>query len=223
MDNLLDSPFPANIDLLRLVANLVLSLVLATALAWYYARFGRALSNRARFASTLPLLAVTTALIFTMIRSSAALALGLVGALSIVRFRTAIKEPEELLYLFIAISIGLGVGAEQQAATVVALVVIMGYLGLREFTSPTRLESNLYVDIVSPEGASSFADVSALVRRHMAGANLRRLDRRDSTIQATFLIRSPSDASVVALMEELREQLPDSEFSFVEQDNTFAG
>ena len=54
-----------------------------------------------------------------------ALSLGLVGALSIVRFRTPIKEPEELAYLFICIAAGLGLGANQTVPTVVAIFIIL--------------------------------------------------------------------------------------------------
>lgn len=223
MDDFWQSALEVNLDLTQLVVNLVLSLALASVVAWFYARFGRALSNRSRFAQTLPVLAVTTAFVFTMVRSSAALALGLVGALSIVRFRTAIKEPEELIYLFLAIAIGLGVGADQQAATVVAMAVILGFLGLREAMSPERLSSNVYVDIMSPEGDCSFADMNALLRQHAAGASLRRVDRRDSTIQATYLIPSSDDAALIELMDDLRESIPHCEFSFVEQDNTLSG
>ena len=51
-------------------------------------------------------LAIITTLVITVIKFSLALSLGLVGALSIVRFRAAIKEPEELVFLFLIISIG---------------------------------------------------------------------------------------------------------------------
>ena len=48
-----------------------------------------------------------------IVKNSIALSLGLVGALSIVRFRAAIKEPEELTYLFLVIATGLGTGSGQ--------------------------------------------------------------------------------------------------------------
>jgi hypothetical protein len=68
-----------------------------------------------------------------IVKSSLALSLGLVGALSIVRFRAAIKEPEELVYLFLIIAIGLGCGANQLIITSVgiifALILIMIYSG----------------------------------------------------------------------------------------------
>jgi hypothetical protein len=60
------------------------------------------------------MITMTTMLIITIVKASLALSLGLVGALSIVRFRAAIKEPEELAYLFLAIAIGLDFGAGQR-------------------------------------------------------------------------------------------------------------
>ena len=60
---------------------------------------------------------VATVVVISIVKSSLALSLGLVGALSIVRFRSAIKEPEELAYLFLSIGIGLGLGAGQRVVT----------------------------------------------------------------------------------------------------------
>ena len=94
MGNLLGLTAAAPLSLTTLATNLLLCIVLSSALAWFYTRYGRSLSNRARFAQTLPGLALTTVVIISVIKSSLALSLGLVGALSIVRFRTAIKEPE---------------------------------------------------------------------------------------------------------------------------------
>tara|TARA_B100000470_G_C19572660_1_gene294192 strand:+ start:109 stop:600 length:492 start_codon:yes stop_codon:yes gene_type:complete len=57
-----------------------------------------------------------------IVKNSLALSLGLVGALSIVRFRAAIKEPEELVYLFLIIAAGLGCGAGQLQITIVGII-----------------------------------------------------------------------------------------------------
>ena len=74
------------------------------------------------------MLAITTTVVITVVKFSLALSLGLVGALSIVRFRAAIKEPEELIYLFLIIGIGLASGSGQHyisfVLTVVSYVVI---------------------------------------------------------------------------------------------------
>jgi membrane-associated HD superfamily phosphohydrolase len=104
-----------------LIVNLVLGTLLSSILAWYYARFGEALSNRHKFARLMPILCLATVLVISVVKASLALSLGLVGALSIVRFRTAIKDPEELIYLFLVIAIGIGLGADQIVPTVTAV------------------------------------------------------------------------------------------------------
>ena len=70
-------------------------------------------------------------MVITVIKFSLALSLGLVGALSIVRFRAAIKEPEELVYLFFTIGIGLANGANQFALSISSTLIILFFLIVR--------------------------------------------------------------------------------------------
>ena len=131
MGDLLNLTGAAPLALDALVINLLLSIVLSSAVAWFYMQYGQALSNRTRFSQNLPALSLTTVLIISVVKSSLALSLGLVGALSIVRFRTAIKEPEELVYLFMAIAIGSHMGPPPRYSginppMVVAVVSIIG-------------------------------------------------------------------------------------------------
>jgi hypothetical protein len=223
MDNLLDLTAPAPLSLTTLAINLLLSILLSTLLAWFYTQYGKSLSNRARFAQTLPVLALTTALVISIVKSSLALSLGLVGALSIVRFRTAIKEPEELTYLFMAIAIGLGLGADQRLPTVLAILVILGYLFARTFVTPRPMKNNLYMNVLSPPSDNAFAQINELLLKHAKSADLRRLDRSASGLQATYLIACPNDMVLTALMDDMTAQFPGCEFSFVEQDNTLGG
>ena len=223
MDNLLGLTAPAPLSLTTLAINLLLSILLSTLLAWFYTQYGRSLSNRARFAQTLPVLALTTALVISIVKSSLALSLGLVGALSIVRFRTAIKEPEELIYLFIAITIGLGLGADQRLPTILAILVILGYLFARTFVTPRPTKNNLYLNVLSSSSDNAFAQINALLLKHTESVDLRRLDRSTSTLQATYLIACPNDTVLAALMDDMSVLLPGCEFSFVEQDNTLGG
>jgi len=147
----------------------------------------------------------------------------LVGALSIVRFRTAIKEPEELLYLFIAITIGLGLGADQRLPTILAIVVILGYLFTRTLLSPRSAKNNLFLNVLAQPSDDLFSRINQLLLKHVKSADLRRLDRSKSTLQATYLIACHDDEMLGALMDDLCVQIPDGEFSFVEQDNTLGG
>ena len=85
---------------------LFLSLILAYIVKFTYIKVSRTLNDKEYFSETFVPLAIITTLVITVIKFSLALSLGLVGALSIVRFRAAIKEPEELVYLFFVIAIG---------------------------------------------------------------------------------------------------------------------
>ena len=81
-------------------------------------------------------LPIITYVITKTISGNIALSLGMIGALSIVRFRAAIKEPEELVYLFLVIAAGLGTGAGQIKITIIGilftLIVIIFYSKLKE-------------------------------------------------------------------------------------------
>ncbi len=72
----------APLSLPSMLLNLALGMALSLVLAWYYTRYGSSLSNRSQFAPVLPMLAMITLLVITIVKSSLALSLGLVGALA---------------------------------------------------------------------------------------------------------------------------------------------
>ena len=223
MNTLLELATPAPLSLTSLAINLLLSIVLSSTVAWFYASYGRSLSNRDRFAQTLPVLSLITVLIISIVKSSLALSLGLVGALSIVRFRTAIKEPEELLYLFLAIGIGLGLGADQRLPTIMAIGIILAYLLARTFLKPQAKKNNLYLNITTSDQENAFSIINNILTEHSESTNLRRLDQGDKELQATYLVYCPDAATVSTLMDALRSKLPACQLTFIEQDNTLGG
>ncbi len=110
---------------------IILSLVLSYLVKITYIKVGRALNDKDYFSDTFIPLAIITTLVITVIKFSLALSLGLVGALSIVRFRAAIKEPEELVYLFFVIAIGLANGANQFLLSTISTIIIILFLYIR--------------------------------------------------------------------------------------------
>ena len=82
----------APLSITNLLLNLAIGTVLALVLRWHFKQFGSTLSNREEYAMVFPFVLMTTILIISVVKSSLALSLGLVGALSIVRFRTPVKE-----------------------------------------------------------------------------------------------------------------------------------
>ena len=114
------------------INNFFLSLITATILSLliqlFYLKYSSTLSNKFEFSKNFVILGITTTIVITIVKSSLALSLGLVGALSIVRFRAAIKEPEELVFLFLVIATGLGCGAGQIKITSIGILFSLALL-----------------------------------------------------------------------------------------------
>jgi len=216
MDGLI-APEPLSVS--ALVFNLLLGIVLSAGVAWYYARFGEALSNRVKFAKLLPILCLITILVISVVKASLALSLGLVGALSIVRFRTAIKDPEELIYLFLSIAIGLGLGADQRVPTLVAVGIIVALLIVTRLMAPRLQRRNLYLNIQVPEGegTTKFEAINDILTRHAEYVDVRRLDRHDHVLQLTYFLDCRDQGVLVKLMDDLGDSVPDCSFSFIDQ------
>ncbi|MBP8002289.1 MAG: DUF4956 domain-containing protein [Chloroflexi bacterium] len=218
MDDILNLTTP-DLQLDTLAINLLLSIILSSFTAWFYIRFGRSLSNRSRFANNLPPLAITTVLIISIVQSSLALSLGLVGSLSIVRFRTAIKEPEELVFLFLAIATGLGIGANQRMPTTMAVAIILAYLYLRLQITTQNQKSNLYISIAVDDTNATFADIKEIVQQHSEVAELRRLDTVAGSINVAWMLQVKSIDDLSPLIIAVRARYPLAELSFIEQAN----
>lgn len=222
-----DNPAPLSVTMM--VFNLLLALVLSVLLAVYYAKLGDSLSNRSKFAPILPLLTLITLLVISVVKSSLALSLGLVGALSIVRFRTAIKDPEELIFLFFAISIGLGLGADQRVPTLVAFAIIMGYLILRKILGKTFRwlpSNNLYLNITLPKEEAAdvvFQFISETLGKVLERVDLRRFDADEDEVRMIFYFTESSAPKLMGMISHIQDKYPSSQISVVEQNNILGG
>ena len=163
------------INLVSFLAKILITAILSMIISQIYIRFGNTLSNRKSLSKSFVLIAITTMLIITIVKSSLALSLGLVGALSIVRFRTAIKEPEELAYFFIVISIGLGIGAGQLIITMVGTVCLSLIIFI---LNRKKLEESSQNLIIQLEQSTSFQteEILELLEKHATQLKLNRID-----------------------------------------------
>ena len=135
------------IDLTTFLISLLTVAFLCFLVQIFYIRFSSTLSNRSNFSKTFIILGVTTCIVIMIVKNSLALSLGLVGALSIVRFRAAIKEPEELVYLFLIIAAGLGCGAGQLQITIVG--IIFSLIIIYVYALISKKEKIDYIDTIN--------------------------------------------------------------------------
>lgn len=208
----------AQVPINDFVLDLVLTALLGYILGRVYVRWGNTLSNRDMFARNFVVLAMTTMVIITIVKSSLALSLGLVGALSIIRFRAAIKEPEELSYLFLAISLGLGFGAGQELITVVAFFVIVLILGLKHLVRSPLQKPNFYLTITSPlHPEVSLPKMVEVLGRHASGSSLTRFDETPQILEASFRVQFESLAKLEACNTQLRALEKSVHVSYLEE------
>ena len=214
----------APLSLTSLTANLIIGLILTLALRHHFRKFGSTLSNREELSQVFPFVSLTTILIITVVKSSIALSLGLVGALSIVRFRTPVKEPEELAYLFLSIAIGLGLGAGQVKATVIAVTVILFLMALLRWDWKRRAVTgkNVFLSIDGPieneKDAGHFLEqLNRVINHHSRGVDLRRYDVRSGALEATYLVDQNSTDDLAILLTDLKKDFPELGVTFLDQ------
>lgn len=206
----------------ELMINLCVGLALSILLRWHYQRFGSTLSNKSELSNVFPLVLMTTVLIITVVKSSLALSLGLVGALSIVRFRTPIKEPEELAYLFITIAMGLGLGANQTLVTVLSGVLILTFIAIIKHKHFKQGTKNFYLSIeldsiVGKTKEGQLEYFNNIITKHADKCDLRRFAIQDDGLEATYFIDVKNSEMLNSILEELRENTPGVSVTFLDQ------
>ena len=114
----------------QMAGALLAALAMGVLIYWVYQRFYAGVIFSRSFAMTLVGMSVLTCMVTLAISSNVVISLGMVGALSIVRFRTAVKDPLDLLYLFWAITAGITTGAGMYLLAASASAVMIGALAL---------------------------------------------------------------------------------------------
>lgn len=137
-----------NINIPFVLINLLACFIASFILRKFYISYSSSLVGKNQIGSIIPILSSVVFLVIVIVKSSLALSLGLVGALSIVRFRTPIKEPEELVYLFLSIATGLGYGSGYSliTSTILALTLSVIYFFLRKEKVVSASDYNLIID-----------------------------------------------------------------------------
>ena len=199
--------------------SLIICAILSYSLGKIYARYGNSLSNRKSFARNFLLLAITTMFVITVVKSSLALSLGLVGALSIVRFRAAIKEPEELTYLFLNIAIGLGCGAGLSVLTIIAFLIFTFFIWFTNRSKNELEEQSLYLTIsCKKESVGSFDlnSIISIITKHTSFVKLKRSDESKEAFELSFVIGLDDVQKMQLAKDEIITLYPAAVLTFID-------
>ena len=204
----------SNLSIMDFVINLVITGVLTYIIGLMYSKYSKVLSNREMLRNTLVLVGMTTMIIISIVKSSVALSLGLVGALSIVRFRTAVKEPEELAYFFMCIGVGLGMGAGERWVTMLGVtLLVVTVLVLRKKTITSTLQ-NL---IISSNKSVEESTIVEILNKYVSYAELNRVESDNEMTELSMIVDFKDSDSMFKFKSDLNELSPNIKVSFLKE------
>lgn len=162
-----------------------------------------------------PLLGISITTLFVAIQFSLPLSLGLLGALSIVRFRTPIKEPEEIGFLMLLIAASIATATANVKFLVILLAVATAALtALRYAPWPLRdALQDAFVSVALPAGASAqdIENMRAVVMERLPGARLHSLNRGAAGVTLGYAVSRLKDDAVAPLQTAVETANPEAE------------
>lgn len=184
----------AEINVLSVAAALITTALLGLYIFLTYRVVTRKTFYSKNFNISLVGVAMVTAAIIVTIQSSIVVSLGMVGALSIVRFRTAIKDPMDLMYLFWSISTGIICGAGfAEYAILLALALTLVVLVLDRIPL-AKAPMILVVNAEKPDGENAIMDV---VKQYARYANVKSRNLTASSLDITIEVRTNKGSELV--------------------------
>ncbi|MBR5232200.1 MAG: DUF4956 domain-containing protein [Clostridia bacterium] len=182
---------------------LILAVVTGLIISFVYKLTYRGVLYSPQFSMVLIMLTLVTAPVVMAIGSNVALSMGMVGALSIVRFRTAIKEPLDTCYMFWAITMGILLGAQQY---VIALVVVIGIglililMSYMRFRHPNAYLLVVHYQLSTGERENVEANVEAVLRASSHKYRIRSKTVTRGGAELTVEVRLGNDTKIVGRM-----------------------
>ncbi len=198
----------------KILIGLLMGAIVGLIIAFVYKRCYRGVLYSPGFALTLMMLTLITTPVVMCIKSDIALSMGMVGALSIVRFRTAVKDPMDTAYMFWALTMGILLGAELYVHALMVVLAISVILFLMTFVHFRK--ANAYLLVVHYDDYAE-QDITTLLRRTVKQRKLRsktvtragaemtvevRLDSKQDLVAAVLGIEGVHDATLVACQTE---------------------
>lgn len=193
--------------LFDLVMSMMVAIVFGLGIGFIYRYTNRGLSSESSFLTTLVLLAPIVTIVMFFIQGDLVVSLGLVGSLSIVRFRTPIKDTRDMVFIFWTIATGLGAGTLNSGIVIVANVIIAIVMILLYYFRYGISSSAHYVLVLSGGDSEAIKDVNNIINHHNLTAHVRSHEAREGVWERVLeiqLTKSHTD-NLDDLVNELTE------------------
>lgn len=200
---------------LYFLISLFLTVIYSLIVRNCYENYGNALGSKIFISRIIVFLAITTFLVISVVKQSLALSLGLVGALSIIRFRTPIKDPEDLVYLFVSLAIGIGMAAGQILITTICFTVIVILIFTRRNkTFKNESDYNLTLSIKNRPNIEN--EIIDIIKSDIKKFKLIRYDLENDECIFYFNILTENYEEIISLKNNLVKKIDIKNFQFIE-------
>ena len=195
---------------------MAVSLLSSLFIAYLYVHFYSNRATGSQVHRAFPLLGISVTAIFVTIQFSLPLSLGLLGALSIVRFRTPIKEPEEIGFIMLVIATSIAVATFKLSFVgiifVVALAALFGQVLTRRFMG-AEADGSIVISLPTNGRPTDPAAITALLRKRLPRARLESVSQTDSETVVSYNFQGISDNALGGLQAELNAAVGPSTYN----------
>ena len=185
------------ISVTQILISMCITVLLSMFIYWVYKKTYSGVMYSKNFNITIMLISTVTSMVMMIIGSNLALSLGMVGALSIIRFRSAIKDPKDIGFLFWGIAVGLSTG------TGIYIVGIIGsiFIAFLLFIFDRGIyNDNCYLLIVKGNDIN-FEKIESIIKEHTNKFNLKMKNSTDVFTEATYEIKLKRNEDNIILKE----------------------
>ena len=202
-------------SLIYFFISLFLTVIYSFIIRYCYENYGHAIGSKVFISRIIVFLAITTFLVISVVKQSLALSLGLVGALSIIRFRTPIKDPEDLVYLFVSLAIGIGMAAGQILITTMCFMVIVILIIMRKNKNiNNETDYNLILSIKEKPNIEN--EIVEIIKLNIKKFKLIRYDLENEECIFYFNILINNNEEIFSLKNNLVKKINIRNFQFIE-------
>jgi hypothetical protein len=191
-------------DILNIIISLLVSILIGFIISQAYKVTHRGVSYETSFMTSLIILAPIVAIVMLLIQGNLVLSLGLVGSLSIIRFRTPIKDTRDMVYLFWSIAVGLGAGTYHWGMITIASLIVLILIIILYFSKYGHSKNSDYILIISGYAKPDIKLINLIIEKYTHEAKIRSQSINQDSWEIVYeLPFSDPKQPIDELMEEL--------------------
>jgi hypothetical protein len=210
------APAMAQIGVGPFIFLMAISLAGSLLASYLYLQFYSSRATGSQVYRAFPLLGLSITAIFVCIQFSLPLSLGLLGALSIVRFRTPIKEPEEIGFIMLVIAASIATATFKLAFVGILFAVALVALVLQSAASRVRrkaIDGTIVISVPDGTAGADGGGIADVLRKRLALAHLESISRNGPEVVYAYQFRGATSDSLLTLQRELAAAFQASTFN----------